>query len=113
MKTCVFCKGDLEPYSSPITKEPYKVTYACPCCRTKQDHSKYGETYEGNLLVSDSIRVDKFWMYRNYLDNATYLFSYIDGIRVKLIKRWNFIMNIPLHNLEQTKRKLSIYTIFS
>ncbi len=115
MKICGFCHKELELCPHPINTNfnNIRLTYFCTSCQINQDYFGYGEVYENDVLFSDSLRIDKFWIYRNYRDKTTYLFYYFTSSKVKLIKRWNFVMTFPLHNLEKIKRKLSIYTTFS
>lgn len=112
---CGFCNKDMEIINH-TNREMFDV-YVCEECTDSDIYTRYRHVcYTGShTVLATTIRIDDFYVVLNHCfhissqrDNYTQIHIGIDQI-IDL----NFIIELPLDDPEQAKRKLQIYTTFS
>ena len=101
--TCIFCK-------KPLIVSSEKSFY-CMNCQTPKYNTKYKQEYcsDNKEIILDYILIDKWSISRWHNKNAiTYV--YYDN---KSFYKFNSILELPWHDIELVKHKLSIYSTFS
>jgi len=126
MMICRFCNSVLT--ETPHPGDPKKnifILYICRGC-LPQHNTLYRELYDKNTyeLLADAIRIDEFYVIRNYKNKKTTFNKDIIGVLenspdmepitfTKPVYEMDGIWDIPFNDIEMLKHKLRIYTTFS
>lgn len=130
---CVFCNK--VPPKIEHANNKYLDVYVCTSCLGPEYNTKFREIANvgESVILADSIRIDDFYIIRNFEYNPTYMKAnytriYRDIIgcldtsndmeplsfrRDPLICQLDIIIELPWYDLELCKQKLQIYTTFS
>ena len=126
MMICHFCQNVLtENLHSGDPKKDIFLLYICMGCQPEYN-TLYRELYDRKTyeLLADDIRIDEFYVIRNYRENKTTINKDIirliesnhdvEPITLTIpVYEMSGIWDIPFKNLEKLKQKLRVYTTFS
>ena len=136
---CGFCKQPLkfEYEHNYIGEQPMFKVFSCRNCKGVAHKSTHRQLYliDGCILLSESIRIDDFYVVRKYhefdkinilyrSDQKTIIYKNIIGVMVNSadftpitlknpVYIIDCILDLPMHDIELLNNKLKLYTLFS
>ena len=91
--------------------------YLCEKCTNTDFYTRYRRVcYKGNSeVLATTIRIDEYYIVINHCFNLVSQKNNYTQIHMGITRVFelDFVLNLPLHDLALSKRKLQIYTTFS
>lgn len=123
---CRICQETLTESKHPGDPEGrFFILYLCKNC-VPEHNTLFREVYDSTTykLLADAVRMDEFYVIRNYKENKTIINKDIIGVlesspdmepisMTKPVCELEGIVELPFHDIELMRHKLDIYTTFS